>query len=256
MLSRQLITQTAQALAVLPPAEVLTPLVGKEAHIVEISRSAADNPRIQEMTANGLTALALLILQQVQVRSGLRSKDQTDSGPVTEQIAQDLLKFRGLTKKEILQALTMGLDGDFNPDGRVFFSSTQFVQWVKAYINQAKAPVMKKHAQLLHQLPVASPEPTIEERVRIMQELIEGHVAQMAATPGFQVWGASGLYTELEALGIYTAPADLKRGLYSRAKEIYPDYSEAQLKDVCKSAAYNEYIAQLVETRNQKTAAA
>jgi hypothetical protein len=255
MLSRQLVQQSTQALAVSAPAEVFQPLTAKENQIVQNSQSTTHNPRIQEMNANGVMALAAVILDQVQLRSGYRPKEEQDTTQLAGQIAQDVRKFAGLTKNEILQALTMGLDGDFNPDGRVFFSSTQFVQWVKAYINQAKAPVMKKHAQLLHQLPVARPEPTTDERLRIMQEVIEGHVAQMASTPNFQVWGAGNLYTELEALGLYTMPADLKRGLYSRAKEIYPDYSDTQLKDVCKSAAYNEYIAQLVEQRNKSEAA-
>lgn len=96
-------------------------------------------------------------------RLGLNTTSKEDEMILRDVLLEDLEQFKGLTEVEILSALKSGLNGEYlgKNESSVFFNSSNFVQWVKKYIEQ-KAEVMKKVA-LAKKIEPAKPKPTDAE---------------------------------------------------------------------------------------------
>lgn len=113
-----------------------------------------ENKRIGELSDVALVFQAGKIWKKATLRLGLREKDPEELTPIQKELANDLRKFGGLTVNEVFLALERGLDGEYvkkEGDEVRHFAPAFFVNWVKAYIETTKRPVMQKIAQIAHQ---------------------------------------------------------------------------------------------------------
>ncbi len=261
MLTPAILNNALTVVDTLPAPLVQAPLTEAENAIVQASKSAPGNPFIKDLTGNQCLELAKKIISHAAIRLGYNARDSDEYGETVRLLTLDLQKFRGLTRAEIMAALDRGLDGDYNAPGKaVFFSLANFVQWVKAYISDTKAPIMKRHAQIqvrIEKDTLALP-PSREEQRKQAIALVNQHVEQFAGNPGAQIWGAAGLYQQLKDLGIYEMPIDQANRLYERALENFqkrnPDKAlraedVEEIKNDCRQAAYNAFIADLAEKK-------
>ncbi len=124
---------------------------------------ATKSVRIAELPEQDLRKLATQIVSTSRAR--LASKELTKDELLAEitMISDDLKGFKGLTSTEIHLALKSGLNGEFSKDGVVYFSSSNFVQWVKRWIAEKKQPVMKNYTALEQAREDVKPPPSLEE---------------------------------------------------------------------------------------------
>lgn len=130
------------------------------------------NPRICDMTESQMARIVTTICVKAAIRLGSRPKDEEEQGFISMEINSDLVrKFPKLTEKEILRALENGLDGVYKrkPEDPIIFTPSNFVQWVRYYVEETKRPVMKKVAQIAQQMP--SEEETISEPEQLKMSL-------------------------------------------------------------------------------------
>lgn len=222
--------------------ESLTP---SELAIIQASISGINNPKIREH--DDLLTLATKISNTVQIRMGLRPKMGPELEVVLQAIEADLMKFPNLTESEIMKALNMGIDGEFNPDGDIFFSSSQFVQWIRAYIEKTKKPVIAKHAQLLHQVKEPEKILTHEEQVKSAASCANMYAAARRENPEHRVTSAGPLYENIERLGIYKISSTEKWEIVKEVSKCNPDADDDTLRDIARSASYNRFIRDLVD---------
>lgn len=222
--------------------ESLTPT---EQAIVQASISGVNNPRIREH--DDLLTLATKISNTVQIRMGLRPKLGPELEVFLQALEADLMKFPNMTESEIMKALNMGIDGEFNPDGDIFFSSSQFVQWIRAYIDKTKRPVIAKHAQLLHQAKEPEKVLTREEQVKSAAACANLYAAARRESPEHRVASAGPLYENIERLGIYKVSSTEKWEIVKEVAAQNPDADDDTLRDLAKSASYNRFIRDLVD---------
>lgn len=149
------------------PEYVSKRLQSSEVQIVAASIVVEDNPRVSQMSSEDFDQFITLITHKTALRLGTKAKEEDDQEALNMELNRDLLKFHYLTQKEILRALENGLDGMYTPKGQpVIFSPSAFVQWIRAYIEETKRPVMKKISELQKQVP-ALPEPELTEEEKI-----------------------------------------------------------------------------------------
>lgn len=222
--------------------ESLTP---SEVAIVQASISGPNNPRIREH--DDLLTLATKISNTVQIRMGLRPKMGPELEVVLQALEADLMKFPNMTEAEILKALNMGIDGEFNPDGDIFFSSSQFVQWIRAYIDKTKKPVIAKHAQLLHQVKEPKKVLTHEEQVKSAADCANMYAAARRENPEHRAVSAGPLYENIERLGIYKISSTEKWEIVKEIAQYNPGADDDALRDMARSASYNRFIRDLVD---------
>lgn len=220
-------------------------LTRPERDIVALTLPTEQNPKV--CNADLLT-LAEKISNIVNIRLGLRERSDGDEEVFLQTLEVDINKFPQLTIGEIEKALTMGLDGDFDPqDKDIFFSSSKFVRWIRAYIEQTKKPVMSRHAQFVHQIKEPVVELSDEERVKLACDVVNMYARARRKDPEHRVVGGAVLWQNIEALGIHTMPVPDKAALKEEFQKIYPLASNADIVILCQNAAYNKFISDLVE---------
>ncbi|MBO9613402.1 MAG: hypothetical protein J7619_11935 [Dyadobacter sp.] len=129
-------------------------LTRTENAIVRASSASENNPRLSEMNGQQIPMIITAIMLKAATRLGSRPKDPQEQAILSRELNHDLMKFPGLTEREIMTALENGLDGLYlkRPDDPVIFTPSNFVQWIRAYIEETKKPVMKKLAQHAQQV--------------------------------------------------------------------------------------------------------
>jgi len=172
-----------------------------------------------------LLTLAETISNTVNIRLGLKTREEADEVIFLNTIERDCSKFPGLTSGEILKALEMGLDGVFNPDKDIFFNSSVFVRWIRTYIEETKKPVIAKHAQLVHQIKEPSAEPTLRESLESKFKILEMAIDKTLSGAIYQDYG-NVLYDFLEKFGYLVLTTDQKWKAMDMAKLMM--LSEAQ----------------------------
>ena len=223
-------------------SEKLTP---SELAIVESSLQSVTNPRIRDH--RHLLALAAKINNTVTIRMGLKPKVANELEVTLQVLEADLVKFPNLTESEVLKALNLGIDGVYNPEGNIFFSSSQFVKWIRSYIDETKKPVMAKHSQLLHQVKEPEKVLTREEQLKSAAECANMYAQTRRENEDHRVQSAAPLYDNIERLGIYKLPSTDKWSIVKEIAKYNPNASDEELKEMAKSAAYNRFIRDLVD---------
>lgn len=135
------------------PETVTDKLSRSENSVAVVSLPTDSNPRISEMAGQQIAGIISKITIKAAIRLGSKARDREEQQILNMELNSDLMKFPMLTEREIMKALENGLDGLYKtrPDELVLFTPSNFVQWVRAYIEQTKKPVMKKVAQLIQQ---------------------------------------------------------------------------------------------------------
>lgn len=198
------------------------------------------NKRLKDMTATELLELADTILKTTYKRLGLKQKGE-DMEELQAVIFVDLRYFLTLTAKEVLLALKSGLDGDYVSDTNVFFNSSNFVQWLKLYVNGKKREVTSKLLKLEEQQKrlIEPPPPTEAEQRAKLIEATNQYIDLIAVNPLFQfvapVWM---LFEAVEQFGLYAMPVEQKQRIYTTVKAQNKDKSPDSLKQIAREKAY------------------
>lgn len=162
--------------AALVQSATVAKLTGSEMEIVR----ATNERRIMDMDETEVKFLAVDIIFKAKGRLGY-NPTQTEEECDAEilMISDDLKGFKGLTGREVHLALKSGINGDFSTDGRVFWSSASFVQWVRRWVNEKKLEVMKKYTALEASKTVEKPAMTEEQHKALSYEIANEYVKQM-----------------------------------------------------------------------------
>lgn len=220
-------------------------LTAPEQKIFELTIATDQNPKIKN---HGATIdLAFKVHNIAAIRLGLKPKKVAELDILLQVLENDINRFPELTEQEILHALDSGLNGDFNPDGKIIFSSAQFVIWIKAYIEQQKKPVIKKSAQVVQQIPTQTVEPSIEIQIVNAANIVNLYILHRQRNPDHRVLYASGLYENLERLGIYTASNEEKIKIFENVLKVHRPATKDEAQSLARSACYNAFIGQLVD---------
>lgn len=231
------------------PMNLVEKLTGVENQIVANAQSSERNPRIKEMHWESVLLLCRRIRKLVFVKLGLNPLSESDEDLIVQEMVKVINKHSGLTKNEILSAADKGLDGDYLKEGQnsVFFSVSNFALWIKAYIEETKKPVMKKHAQYVAQLPESRIELTEEEQKCNAIELVNMYLDERKRDENHRVSGAAVLFRRLEYFGIAKLNLEEKTAIYQRAKKVLPSGTPEQWQDLARNIAYNQFIENLLD---------
>jgi hypothetical protein len=164
---------------------------------------------------------------------------------------EDIKSFGYLSIDEINLALKRGLNGDYNSQGNdvIFFSPSNFVQWIKKFIEQ-KNEVMRKVANAK----VVEPEKPIPSDADLKMAAINSanmYAQEMMRCQERSIkmnWIAGGLhvlYDYIVQFGIYEAHPEDKKRIYSTLLPKYQD--KDQLIMACKAQCYREFIENLAD---------
>lgn len=208
---------------------------------IRLSMVASDtNKQLKEMTATELLELSNKVTMTAYKRLGLKQKGY-DMEEMQAVIFTDLRCFLTLTAKEVLLALKSGLDGDYVNDTGVFFNSSNFVQWLKRYVNGKRREVTSKLLKLEEREKrlIEPPPPTEAEQRAKLIEATNQYIDLIANNPTFQfiapVWM---LFEAVERFGLYTMPVEQKQRIYTTVKAQNKDKSPDSLKQIAREKAY------------------
>ncbi|HEV7382287.1 MAG TPA: hypothetical protein VGN64_20975, partial [Dyadobacter sp.] len=201
----------------------------KEQETVLLSKTSDVNSRVRDSIQ---LDLALRIYGIVKIRLGYKAKDFVEEKAIVQVLEADLNKFPNLTEGEVLKALEMGIDGHFNPDKDIFFTSSLFVKWLRAY-QAYKEPIMSKHAKLADKAELPAPQITRDERIATAAKIANGYADIRRKLPEYRVDGGGQLYVNLEEFGIYSASLAEKQEIYARLSKANPCLSDEDLRTIC-----------------------
>ncbi|WP_138481659.1 hypothetical protein [Dyadobacter bucti] len=202
------------------PEQVARKLSQSEISIVSASLTADKNPKICQMTSEQMARMIPSIVLKASTRLGSKPKDEDEQKVINRELNGDLMKFPNLTSSEIFRALENGLDGQYTAQGQpVIFTPSNFVQWIKAYIEETKKPVMKKLAQLSHQVEEVR-ELTVEEEFASKLSALKLALERSGPDgPGFQDYGGI-VYSLLNDFDYLNLTKEQKWGYMFKANQI------------------------------------
>lgn len=221
----------------------------EELSAVQLSAPTDINPRVRETDT---ISLAEKISMTVNTRMGWQPRSEKDEMAFLLMIEKDVQKFPNLTQNEILHILNLGLDGEFN-EGRVFFNSSEFVRWIKVYNSTTRERALKKKGQLDHQIKDKPIEYTHEERLKNAADIANFYAAgkRESSDPEYEVIACSGLYQNLEYLGIHSMTNEQKMKIFHEVVNQNPRSTDEEIRTKCQVKAYNAFISLLVETESK-----
>lgn len=176
-------------------------------------------------------------------RLGLNTTSKEDEMILRDVLLEDLEQFKGLTEVEILSALKSGLNGEYlgKNESSVFFNSSNFVQWVKKYIEQ-KAEVMKKVA-LAKKIEPEKPKPTDAEMKAEAIAIANSYISKVADAENkdeVYQWagGLNFLYDIVKEFGLIKFTAERKKQIFAKCNNDI---------DLAKAEAYKIWIQEMAE---------
>lgn len=185
------------------PSVISTALSRSEKRTLSAFMVQENNPRICEMDGNQITNIIMTILAKAATRLGSKPKDLEDQMILERELNSDLvLKFPTLTEREIMIALENGLDGMYKvkPEDPVIFNPSNFVQWVRAFVEQTKKPVMKKVAQLAQQAKNQEWQVPESEQLKMSLDYFKGIMKRTLDGEQYEDFG-NVLYAFLDKIG-------------------------------------------------------
>jgi hypothetical protein len=141
---------------------VLASLPQSERKVVSASIASTENPKIGDLNRGQFSSMMDSLLLKASVKLGQKKKEGEELKLLIQALSADVMKFPNLTTMEIYLAVDAGLDGNYRrrDDEIILFTPSNFVQWVRAYIEETKKPVMKKTTQVYRKEEVSTPPPS------------------------------------------------------------------------------------------------
>lgn len=207
---------------------------------------AQASTKLMLMLPSQKTDLATQIWAIAKMKLSLRSENQNEDMAQIVILTDDLELFGNLTKDEIMIGLKMGLNGEFlNKDQQVFFNSSNFVQWIRKYIERKQIEL----AELAKLPKMETPkDPPSKDELKMMAiNNANGHadlMVKMGKEFKWFAWGYYQLYDHLVEFGLYECPESDKNRI--KAKIYKPNLNEIELEALHKSAYYQEFIQSMV----------
>lgn len=224
---------------------------------LEIIKAQHEGVLIGSMDTNQLIELSKRIVKTANAKLGLTAVTDEDLELNIELIYGDLQAFKGNTDKIILLALKCGLNGEFSSDGKVFFSSSAFVIWVKRFITDKKMPVLAKFQQNKAIAEREAPKelPSIEEQRQVMLAIIEDHknILEKDIDHAF-MFDCGVLYDNLGRAEMFQYSENEIMEIVILVCEKYPKLNSVQLLKKAKHQAWIKYILSLIVPEVQDVA--
>jgi len=234
-------------LSLIHTSSAITGLSRSEKDVVESQTSI----KISSLTNQDLMNLAMRAISLAKIKLGSKPLPDDEHKALVLVLMEDIKSFGYLSIDEINLALKRGLNGDYNSQGNdvIFFSPSNFVQWIKKFIEQ-KNEVMRKVANAK----VVEPEKPIPSDSDLKMAAINSanmYAQEMMRCQERSIkmnWIAGGLhvlYDYIVQFGIYEASAEDKKRIYSTLLPKYQD--KDQLIMACKAQCYREFIENLAD---------
>jgi len=207
---------------------------------------AQASTKLMLMLPSEKTDLATQIWAIAKMKLSLRSENQNEDMAQIVILTDDLELFGNLTKDEIMIGLKMGLNGEFlNKDQQVFFNSSNFVQWIRKYIERKQVELAE--LAKLPKMETIKPVPSDHELKMMAINNANDHADLMVKMGKEFKWIAGGLYQlydDLVKFGLYECPESDKNRI--KSKNYVPSLSDIELDATYKSAYYKEFIQSMV----------
>jgi len=207
---------------------------------------AQASTKLMLMLPSEKTDLATQIWAIAKMKLSLRSENQNEDMAQIVILTDDLELFGNLTKDEIMIGLKMGLNGEFlNKDQQVFFNSSNFVQWIRKYIERKQVELAE--LAKLPKMETFKPVPSDQELKIMAINNANDHADLMVKMGKDFKWIAGGLYQlydDLVKFGLYECPESDKNRI--KSKNYVSSLSEIELDATYKSAYYQEFIQSMV----------
>jgi hypothetical protein len=207
---------------------------------------AQASTKLMLMLPSEKTDLATQIWAIAKMKLSLRSENQNEDMAQIVILTDDLELFGNLTKDEIMIGLKMGLNGEFlNKDQQVFFNSSNFVQWIRKYIERKQVELAE--LAKLPKMETIKPVPSDQELKMMAINNANDHADLMVKMGKDFKWIAGGLYQLYDYLvkfGLYECPELDKNRI--KSKNYVSSLSEIELEATYKSAYYKEFIQSMV----------
>ena len=207
---------------------------------------AQASTKLMLMLPSEKTDLATQIWAIAKMKLSLRSDNQNEDMAQIVILTDDLELFGNLTKDEIMIGLKMGLNGEFlNKDQQVFFNSSNFVQWIRKYIERKQVELAE--LAKLPKMETIKPVPSDQELKMMAINNANGHADLMVKMGKDFKWIAGGLYQlydDLVKFGLYECPESDKNRI--KSKNYVSSLSEIEIDATYKSAYYKEFIQSMV----------
>jgi hypothetical protein len=207
---------------------------------------AQASTKLMLMLPSEKTDLATQIWAIAKMKLSLRSENQNEDMAQIVILTDDLELFGNLTKDEIMIGLKMGLNGEFlNKDQQVFFNSSNFVQWIRKYIERKQVELAE--LAKLPKMETFKPVPSDQELKIMAINNANDHADLMVKMGKEFKWIAGGLYQLYDYLvkfGLYECPESDKNRI--KSKNYVSSLSDIELDATYKSAYYKEFIQSMV----------
>jgi len=234
-------------LSLIHTSSAITGLSRSEKDVVESQTSL----KISSLTNQDLMNLAMRAISLAKIKLGSKPLPDDEHKALVLVLMEDIKSFGYLSIDEINLALKRGLNGDYNSQGNdvIFFSPSNFVQWIKKFIEQ-KNEVMRKVANAKVVEP-AKPIPSDSDLKMAAINSANMYAQEMMRCQERSIkmnWIAGGLhvlYDYIVQFGIYEASAEDKKRIYSTLLPKYQD--KDQLIMACKAQCYREFIENLAD---------
>jgi hypothetical protein len=217
-----------------------------EKDIVEAQTSL----KISSLTDQDLMSLAMRAISLAKIKLGSKPLPDNEHKALVLVLMEDIKLFEQLSVDEINLALKRGLNGDYNSEGNniVFFSPSNFVQWIKKFLEQ-KMEVMKIVKQKEIEPPIPIPSDSDLKMAAINSANMYAQEMMRCQERSIKMnWIAGGLhvlYDYIVKFGIYEASPEDKMRIYTTLIPKYQD--KDQLIMACKAQCYREFIENLAD---------
>jgi hypothetical protein len=225
-------------------------IAGLSRHEKEVVESQT-SIRISSLTEQDLMSVAMRSISLAKIKLGSKPLPDDEHKALVLVLMEDIKSFGHLSIDEINLALKRGLNGEYNSAGNdvIFFSPSNFVQWVRKFIEQ-KNEVMRKVANAKIVEPV-KPKPSDADLKMAAINSANMYAQEMMRCQERSVkmnWIAGGLhvlYDYIVQFGIYEANVEDKKRIYSSLLPKYQDKDELIM--ACKAACYKEFVENLAD---------
>jgi hypothetical protein len=174
----------------------------EERKILAASTISPDNKKIVHLDVYGVADLVEYILLRASIRLGEKKKEDDEYSILFQVVNEDIqTKFPQQTEGEIKEALEAGLDGQFTMKGSaLYFSPSNFVQWVREWLDKKKGPAIQK-AFLLTAKEEPDYMPELSLRDSLNSKFIILHDAFRSALDGGRFYdGGNAIYRLLSSI--------------------------------------------------------
>jgi hypothetical protein len=207
--------------------------------------------RVSSLTNQDLMNLAMRSISLAKIKLGSKPLPDEEHKALVLVLMEDIKSFGHLSIDEINLALKRGLNGEYNSAGNdvIFFSPSNFVQWIKKYIDQ-KNEVMRKvaNAKVVEE-PKAIPSDADLKMAAINSANMYAQEMMRCQEKSIKMnWIAGGLhvlYDYIVQFGIYEANLEDKERIYNKLKPKYTELHELII--ACKAQCYREFIENMAD---------